>query len=589
MILATLVAFIYGASREQEVDINDDFQRIAQTARLNYDFALKAEVKILSSALEFLQHDKLLRQSLTDRDKKKAFQYALPIFESLRSQYLITHFYLLTPQREVLLRVHEPHRDGDIINRFTALQAETTGKPASGIELGTLGTFTLRVVYPLYDANGLIGYLELGEEIEHVIEKIIDSSDIDIAIAIDKHYLVRNDWEQGMQMLGNDVNWDNLLSFVSTYASMKIPVTIMETVLHYSSGQANDHQSIIDNRYFFVRSYPLVDAGSQDVGKLLVLRDMSNRVKINQRAIIQFSAFAFILGLFILAFFYMLAGRIERKLEDSRLKLIEESNTRELMQQDHINELKTNQHQLLEAHAQLIHAKDQAETANRAKSQFLSTMSHELRTPLNIILGFAQVLEIDSRSRQDDDSVKHILLAGRQLLGMVDNLLNFSSIDINHLQLNIQPLSIADIVSDCVNQISTSVVNRYNISIENLVTDAAILVRADDHRLRQVLIHLLNNAQQYNKENGRIIISAVLHHQDYLRIEVSDTGQGIPADKLSLLFIPFERLDHQHGSISGVGIGLYIVKQLVEAMHGTVGVESVQGQGSTFWFELPLN
>jgi CheY-like chemotaxis protein len=217
-------------------------------------------------------------------------------------------------------------------------------------------------------------------------------------------------------------------------------------------------------------------------------------------------------------------------------------------------------------------------------------MSHELRTPLNAILGFGQLLEMDAGCGTPDQqqSIKYILSAGHQLLGLVSQLLDLSRIDIGKLALNMQPLCIADLTSSCVDQVAAAMANQRNITIENTITDTGLVVQGDDLRIRQVLINLLSNAVKYNQENGRVTVSSVLEKAGRLRIEVRDTGHGIASDKLSLLFTPFERIDQKHGTISGVGIGLHISKQLVEAMHGTMGVESVPGKGSIFWFELPL-
>lgn len=239
---------------------------------------------------------------------------------------------------------------------------------------------------------------------------------------------------------------------------------------------------------------------------------------------------------------------------------------------------------------ELTLAKQHAEAANRAKSEFLSSMSHELRTPLNAILGFAQLLDMDPQIRTPEqrESISHIMAAGQQLLELINDLLDFARIDIGKLTLNLQPLRMAEIASRCVTQVAVAMAQQKNVVIENTLTDPVLLVHGDDQRVRQVLINLLTNAVKYNTEHGRVTVSSEIRDGDRLRIIVRDTGIGIAPGKLPLLFTPFERMDQRHGTISGIGIGLSITKQLVEAMGGSVGVESEPGKGSLFWFELPL-
>jgi PAS domain S-box-containing protein len=239
--------------------------------------------------------------------------------------------------------------------------------------------------------------------------------------------------------------------------------------------------------------------------------------------------------------------------------------------------------------AELLAAR-QKEEVRRLKSAFLMNLSHEFRTPLNAILGFGQLLDADTDLNTADrqESVKHILESGHLLLGLINDLLSFSQFEAGKMNFNIQPLCIADITSSCVAQVATAMGSNKNILIRNTITDTALRVQGDNQRVRQVLINLLSNAVKYNKEYGQITVSSAIEQGGWLRIEVRDTGVGIAREKMPLLFTPFERIDQSHGSISGVGIGLHITKLLVEEMHGTVGAESEQGKGSTFWFELPL-
>jgi len=246
------------------------------------------------------------------------------------------------------------------------------------------------------------------------------------------------------------------------------------------------------------------------------------------------------------------------------------------------------QQRISERTAALREAKEDADRANQAKSEFLSRMSHELRTPLNAVLGFAQLLEMDSLSPEQRESVGHILRGGRHLLELINEVLDLARIEAGRLTLSPEPVSVREVVRESLDLIRP-IAAKVNVLLNDTapsIPDA--YVTADRSRLKQVLLNLLSNAAKYNHQGGSVTLTCETLPQGRLRIRVSDTGPGIPPDKLERLFIPFERLGAEQTAVEGTGLGLAFSKRLVEAMRGSLGVESTMGKGTTFWIELAL-
>jgi PAS domain S-box-containing protein len=233
-------------------------------------------------------------------------------------------------------------------------------------------------------------------------------------------------------------------------------------------------------------------------------------------------------------------------------------------------------------------AREQAELASRAKSEFLSRVSHELRTPLNAILGFTQLLELEDIAPSHAESVQHISEAGRHLLSLINEVLDVARMDAGRFALTPEPVEIRSFLSEALERTRT-LARRHNVALILDSRDTSkppLQVLADRQRLHQVMFNLISNAVKFNHAGGRVTVSYRAEGPN-VRIMVADTGRGIEPDKLARLFLPFERLGAESTDVEGSGIGLALSRGIVTALQGELNVESRVGEGSTFWVRLP--
>ena len=242
--------------------------------------------------------------------------------------------------------------------------------------------------------------------------------------------------------------------------------------------------------------------------------------------------------------------------------------------------------EILRRSAELQEMNKHLRTANEAKNEFLSRTSHELRTPLTAIMGFSELLTIAELDEQQHEWSTIILKAGEHLLGLVNEVLDISRIESRDLSISLEPVALAPMLEGALELVGPLADSRKVTIHPPKMLAGSGYVLADNQRLKQVTINLLSNAIKYNREGGEVHVSIATADEDRVRMTVKDTGNGIDEASLAKLFVPFERLDAAASGVEGTGLGLVLSRTLVEAMGGTLGVDSTPGVGSTFWVEL---
>ncbi|MBA3037128.1 MAG: diguanylate cyclase [Desulfobacterium sp.] len=319
-----LISFVYIFQIfHKDYVINDVFNNIQSLHNL-FTLQIESDAHLMCAALKVVSKDKEIKKALIKKDRAELFNITKSLFEELKEDFRITHFYFTGPDRINILRVNKPDKYGDITNRFTTINAEKTGKQFSGIELGTFGTFALRAVMPWYEDKKLIGFVELAEEIDSITQKFNKIFGLDIYILINKQYLDRKHWETGMKMLGREARWDRFPSVVIIDQTSKVfPDKLATNFIDKDGAPGTSNVEVtFNNRNYYSKYFPVTDAGNRLIGTMVIVRDITDLKMHHKITIAIVTAICIVLAIILFAIFYRFLGGVEKQIESENIELL---------------------------------------------------------------------------------------------------------------------------------------------------------------------------------------------------------------------------------------------------------------------------
>lgn len=551
---------------------------------------LDEDASLLIGFQQFLIDNEKLQQAWLSKDREELLRQAAPIYEKINRSNRVTHFYFIDLDQTCFLRVHRPTQFGDTINRQTMNQVATTGKITYGIELGKFGHFTLRVVQPWFVDGKHVGYIELGEEIEHITPKLSDILGVQVVFAIEKEYLNRALWEKGLQILGHTGDWDLLSNFVIIDKTIEtVPPNLLPLI--DASGNKNRQVSLTDQstgKLYRGGIMPLMDASNQRVGSLVIMKDITlQTAELHKMAGLLLFVGVIVGGvLFAVCYIYITSLRnvskqlIETAHQAGKAEIatsvlhnvgnvLNSVNVSAGLIQDNVLKSSTNNLtkaiDVMEQHLDDIG--DYVTRDNRGKHlpRFLIDVSNQISTEEDEILE-----EVNSLIR-NIDHIKAVVASQQK------NAKGAAGI--------VEEFSLVELLEDAIN-INTASMERHSVKI-TLNFDEIGKIVSDKQLLLQIVVNLISNAKYACIESGhqkhQITVRLKRRENDRIAIEVQDNGMGITAENLTKIF--------SHGFTTrkeGHGFGLHSAILTAEELGGSLAATSDgPGTGSTFTLEIP--
>jgi len=325
VMIVLLAGFGYALIKSHRTDLTEASRIVMKDAVSELHESLDENAEAIAAVEEAILSDEDIRELLESGDREKLYRDWQKVYAKLRENHGITHFYFHRPDRVNLLRVHKKEKYGDLIDRYTAREAELTGRTASGIELGPLGTFTLRVVRPVYADGELTGYIELGREIEDILDSFHKKHALEVAVAVRKDALERSQWESGMEMLGRKADWERYGEDVLIYCSLTDYPAECDRFIEAPDKEtgAAPSQLEFNERVWRVRTFPLPDASGSNVADFIVMHDFTDSARAFEQLLTAVLAGSLLILTALLTLLYILLKRTDSGIRHQQSALVE--------------------------------------------------------------------------------------------------------------------------------------------------------------------------------------------------------------------------------------------------------------------------
>ncbi len=562
------------------------------------------DINTLFSALEVIIQDPALKKIYLEKNRENLYDYGQALFQNLKNKYGITHFYFILPDGQVFLRMHEKDIYGDSVERLSFQKSRDTKEQAWEIELGKTA-FALRAVMPYYKADILIGYVELGEEIDHFLKILKGKTNSEFGIIADKIHLDRDDWRSTRRVAGLRDNWDDIEKHIvistTSEGEMAGRCFVDSNLKSIEEGGSIFQQIQSNNRTYMCSGFDLSNAKGSHIGKVLSLLDMTDYFALAQKANDAILRMAIIL--FFVVFIVCIV--ISRSITRPIMKLVEVAKAvgrGDLDQRvnvtstDEIGLMGKTFNDMIEKRKRVEKALKESEirihVLNENIVNMLMVMSHDIRGPFVSIMATLKLLIRGSYGKIDEsvnNTIKDLLSRVSHLQGIAEDCLGKAYTVEGSLKIERQVLDLRqDIIDSVLDELSNKI-QEQGVTIDNrlgTIPVGTIPISANKTWLKVVFRNLFMNAIKYCGKGGTIAFGFE-DHGSYYRLNVYNSGKPVAEGDQDKLFTRFGRIvTETEGSVKGIGLGLYLVKEIIKKHGGDIWYEA-KPDGSDFVFTLP--